>query len=175
MAYLYSVCHRKTYSICMQLACWWHRSALDVAARAQWQSEREGADSGSALFNRMIVDAGRGAGVSLALSAWLMGCCSSSQHIISALVCHVKYKHVEVSEAAPTPLYGAQGFLSRSPRYIYMRLHLSTWCIAGDPGGNVGNENISKQASFRCLTALKTGSWDWFTICALRQGEPLKG
>ena len=61
---------------------------------------------GSALFNRMIADAGRGAGVGPG-TVWLMGCCSSTQHIISALVCHVKYKHVEVSEAAPTPLYGA--------------------------------------------------------------------
>ena len=52
--------------ICMQLACWWHRTALGVVAappQTEWQWAR-----GSALFNRMMAAAGRGARVRLALS-----------------------------------------------------------------------------------------------------------
>lgn len=88
--------------ICMQLACWWHRGCARTDGMTEWER-----GVCSALFNRMIVDAGRGAGDSLALSGcW---CCSSTRHILSALVWHEGYKHVEVSEAAPSPLYNACG------------------------------------------------------------------
>lgn len=95
--------------ICMQLACWWHRSALDAAAaaHARRQSEREGADSTlhySKGWSRMLA----GESANPALSGW-WGFCSGAQHSIWALLWHVKCKPVEGSEAAATPLSCARG------------------------------------------------------------------
>lgn len=163
MAYLYSACHGKTYlhAISMLMASQraWCCCCCCCCTHTMTEWERR-SRLGSALFNRMIADAGRGVGVSPALSGW-WGFCSCAQHSISALLWHVKCEHVQGSEAATTPLCSARGnfqefvLIYRGDTFAWDNI-CQTWCIALDPGDDMDSVNISKQASFRCLTALKT-------------------